>query len=132
MYSEMVARAVEAAFIAPLLLVGLSHVIQPGLWREIFANLVEKGDISVIYRVSLFEFVPATVIVTFHQVWTGPAVILTLYGYLLMLKIAISFLNPNIGVRSMMRALRGDSGFQVAGLVLVLLSGYCAVLVFWT
>ncbi len=125
------AAAVEALLALAFVLMGLSHIIQPAMWRVFFTRLHGEGPPGVITRSFSLELWPAITIITFHQVWSGPAVALTIYGYLLSLKITASLLCPAIGLRSLsMAESKGDRGFQGAGVVLLVMAGVCLVSLF--
>lgn len=121
------AHAVQALLAIPFVLMGLSHIVQPAMWRDYFTRLHAQGPPAIVTRTFTLELWPALLLVVFHRVWSGPAVILTLYGYALLLKIVVSLLVPRIGLRSLALADKGDNGFRAGGIVLValgLLSGY--------
>lgn len=127
--ATITAPYVEALLAIPFLLMGASHVAQPAMWREYFVRLGEQGPPAVVTRTFVLELWPALLIVVFHQVWSGLPVLLTLYGHLLLLKIALSMLAPAVGLRSLHLARKGDAGFRVGGGVLVALGGLCVFLV---
>ncbi len=109
----------------PFLIMGLSHILQPTMWRRFFLYLHGLGTTGVVLRTFTLELGPAVLLFSFHQVWTGLPIILTIYGNLLMTKIVISMLAPEIGLRSLGLANKGNVGFQVAGVILVALGGLC-------
>jgi len=122
------ARHVEALLAIPYLLMGASHVAQPGMWRSYFMRLHAEGASALVTRTFALELWPALLIVVFHQVWTGPAAIITAFGHALLAKIVLSMLVPGVGMRSLGMAERGDAGFRVGGLVLVGLGVLCVYL----
>jgi hypothetical protein len=95
-------------------LTGLSHVLQPHIWQDYFAALHARGLSGVLTKTMTWELWPALIIVTLHQAWNGPGILLTLYGWLLLIKCAVSLLLPQVGVRSTAIAQRGPATF-VAG-----------------
>lgn len=120
------APLVRQLLVVPLLVLGVSHVVQPGMWREFFTRLHSEGAPGVVTRTFTLELWMAIVLVTFHQVWSGPEIAITIYGNLLMTKITLSMLEPSIGLRSLsMAESKGDMGFRVAGVVLCGLAGLC-------
>ena len=120
------AHAVQALLALPLLLIGLSHILQPRMWIDFFSYLHGLGAPGVVLRIFGLELVPAMVITTFHWVWSGPEALLSLYGVLLGGKITIGLLAPSIGIRSLSMADRhGPFPLVVAGVVLVALSVVC-------
>ncbi|MEM6426692.1 MAG: hypothetical protein AAF728_16270, partial [Cyanobacteria bacterium P01_D01_bin.128] len=83
---------------------------------------------GVLLRTFALELVPAIAIITFHMVWSGPEVVVTIYGILLALKISLSLLFPSVGLRSLAMADRNKHiNFVLAGALLIALSMIC----FW-
>jgi hypothetical protein len=100
-------------------LVGLSHVLQPRAWQEYFAALHKQGAAGALTRTMTWELWPALILVTVHQVWSGPAVLLTLYGWLLLIKCTISLVVPQVSLRFMVMAQRGPATFVAGGCLLI-------------
>lgn len=123
------AHAVELLLCPAFVLLGLSHIVQPAMWRDYFVDLHGQGPRGIVTRSFTLELWPALLILCFHQVWSGPAVLLTLYGHALCTKVLLSLLAPSIGLRSLAMADKGDTGFRVAGVVLVGMGALCALLV---
>lgn len=99
---------------------GLSHILQPLMWQQYFVALHGQGVIGVVTRTMTLELWPALTIVALHQVWHGPGIILTVYGWLLLAKCSISVLAPEIGLRSLGMAREGPRSFIVGGVMLIL------------
>ena len=122
------AQMIQALLAIPFLLMGASHIVQPKMWIDFFVYLHGLGTTGVLIRTFALELVPAFAIVTFHFVWSGPAAILSLYGVLLTLKVAISLFIPSLGLKSLSLAdQKGNVSFVVAGAMLIALSAVC----FW-
>ncbi len=102
-------------------LTGLSHVLQPLVWQDYFAALYERGEAGVFTRTMTWELWPALVVVTLHQVWSGPGVLLTLFGWMLLVKCTVALLLPQIGLRSMAMAQRGPAMFVAGGTLLMVI-----------
>lgn len=113
------------------LLIGLSHILQPRMWQEYFAALHEQGTVGVLIRTMTWELWPALIVVTLHQVWSGPGVLLTIFGWLLLAKSAVSLLVPQIGLRSMAMSRRGPAGFVVGGGILICIALSSAAAQIW-
>jgi hypothetical protein len=122
------AQHVQAFLAIPYLLMGASHIVQPAMWRTYFTRLHGEGTSGLVTRTFTLELWPALLIVVFHQVWTGPALAITLIGHALLVKIVISLLVPSVGLRSLRMAERGDAGFRVGGVVLMALGLLCLYL----
>ncbi|MEM8785545.1 MAG: hypothetical protein AAGF19_06805 [Pseudomonadota bacterium] len=119
--------AVEALLALPLLVLGVSHIVQKEMWVGFFSRLAAQGRDGVIVRTFLFELWPASLIVVLHQDWSWPGVLITVYGHLLMVKVVLSLIIPSLGERSLEQAeRRGDWAFLPAGLVLIGLGALCA------
>ena len=126
--TEDSALFIQALFAIPFLLMGVSHIVQPKMWVEFFSYLHSLGFSGVLIRTFALELVPAFALITFHLVWSGPEVILTIYGLLLALKVSLSLLFPALGLRSLAAANQvGDKSIKIAGLALLVLSAIC----FW-
>ena len=123
------AFAVEAVLVIPLLLFGFSHLLQPVLWRDFFVYLLAMGPKGLIFRSVLFELVPTMLIVVFHQVWQGPALVLTVFGHAQFLKLVIALLYPRLAMRGMALAEGNPRRFQIGGLMLIALGILCLYLV---
>lgn len=99
---------------------GVSHIVRPQLWIDFFARLYAQGTSGLVLKVLAIELWPALLIVGLHQVWSGPAIVLTLYGWAQFTKVWIALLFPAAGMRSMgMAEKHGARGFVAGGLMLV-------------
>ncbi|MEC9398695.1 MAG: hypothetical protein VX475_13795 [Myxococcota bacterium] len=128
------ATLTEAFLAFPFYLMGLSHILQPKMWRDFFTGLHEQGPPGVIVRTFALELWPAMLVLVFHRVWSGHGIVVTIYGHLLTLKIVLGLLYPPLGLRSLaMAESKGDKGFIGAGFVLLALGGVCtpALLEVW-
>ena len=127
-FTEMrpVERAAEWFALITCLIVGLSHVLHSRSWADVFARLHLLGTRGAFANGGL-SLVPGALFVAIHPVWTGPAVVLTLFGWLLVLKGAICFLVPSVALRGMGRAGAGKgTEFVGGGLVLLAVAGVMA------
>ena len=106
------------------LVIGLSHLSQPKSWVAFYQALAARGTTGVfIEGFLLLNF--GAIIVAFHNVWHGPAILLTLIGWAQLLKGVGRFVLPHVGLRVMQRAtLERAWYFQIGGVVALLLSGF--------
>ena len=106
------------------LVIGLSHLAQPKSWVAFFQALAAKGNAGVF----LEGFLPLSfggIIVAFHNVWQGPAMVLTIIGWAQLLKALVRFVAPQVGLRVMQRVSPERAWhFQVAGVFALLISGF--------
>lgn len=116
-------RSVEILAIILFGVIGLSHILQPKAWAEFFLLLRGKGEAGAF--VDGFLNLPlGAIIVTFHNIWSGISVVLTLLGWGLLIKGLIRFCAPKQGLRMMARvSVERSWEFQIAGALLLVLAG---------
>jgi hypothetical protein len=106
------------------LVTGVSHIVQPRVWTQFFTGLRDKGEVGSFLNAFL-HFPLGVVIVSFHNVWSGLAIVLTLIGWGLVLKSFIYLTFPAFGAKALARISFERSGeFIVAGLFSVGLSAF--------
>ena len=81
-------------------IIGLSHICQVQGWREFFHQLHAMGRAGA-FANGMIALLMGSLIVSFHNVWTGVPVILTLIGWGYILKATAVFLFPEWNLRSM-------------------------------
>ena len=84
------------------LVIGLSHLVQPRVWVAFFVALREKGPVGVFVNGFLSLWF-GSLIVAFHNVWTGLPVILTVIGWIEVVKAAVRFVAPQLATRRLQR-----------------------------
>jgi hypothetical protein len=106
------------------LVIGLSHLSQPKSWVAFYQALAARGNAGVFLEgFLLLNF--GAIIVAFHNVWHGPALLLTLIGWAQVLKGLARFVVPQVALRVMQRnTLERAWYFQIGGVVALLLSGF--------
>jgi hypothetical protein len=117
-------QATQVFAAVSFLVIGLSHIAQPKSWVAFYQALAARGTPGVFLEgFLLLNF--GAIIVAFHDVWHGPALVLTLIGWAQVLKGVGRFLAPQVGLRLMQRAtLERAWYFQMGGVVALLLSGF--------
>ena len=119
-------QAVEFAMMVVCLLTGMSHLLRPDIWTRFFSMLADKGSSGPI--VHGFISLPAGILViTLHQVWRGPGLVLTIWGVLLVAKAVSGFLFPELALRSLNLARNNDLGFRAAGIAMLGVAAACAL-----
>lgn len=110
-------RLAALAFI----ITGLSHIAAPSAWVRFFTNLRAAGGAAGL--LNAYVHMPlGLLIVAFHPVWSGPALLVTLVGWALTLKGAIYFLWPRLAERSLAAVSEERAWqFRLAGLAALLL-----------
>ena len=114
--------AVERLVALCCLVIGLSHVVQPRAWAELFIEWRKKGDVGVFYT-GLLHFSFGALIVAFHNVWHGLPLIVTLLGCGWTLKGLLYLTYPQFGAKSLARvSVERAHEFAIAGAVLLAIS----------
>ena len=119
-------RLAALAFI----ITGLSHITAPRAWVRFFLNIRAAGEAAGF--LNAYVHMPlGLLIVAFHPVWEGPAMLVTLVGWALTLKGTLYFLWPRLADKSMAMVTEERAGhFRIAGVVSLLLGlaiGWIAV-----
>ncbi len=118
--------SVQVFAVLNFLVMGLSHLTQPRAWVEFFVWLRERGNAGVFVN-GFLSLGFGSIIVAFHNVWSGLPVILTIYGWLLVLKALVSFTRPGVVMRSFQRVSPERSlQFVVVGVMFLFLGGLLA------
>lgn len=119
-------RALEIFAVLQLTVIGLSHIAFPRAWAEFFVWLTARGHAGA-FANGFTSLAFGSVVVAFHQVWSGPAMVLTIFGVLSLIKAAQCFLFPDLALRSMARATPERSReFVAAGAVSLAIAGVTA------
>lgn len=123
-------KAIEVFTSVNFFVIGLSHIFQRSAWIEFFAKLHSLGRLGPFAEGFLYLNFGA-MIVSFHNVWTGPEVVLTLIGWLHLLKALFRFVAPAAVLRIYER-MRPERAWQiqVAGGGLLALAALFAFLAF--
>src|SRR5882724_6593456 len=115
----MVETAIEKLVAICFLVIGLSHIFQPRGWVKFFIMLREKGEVGSILN-GLLHFPLGALIVSFHNVWHGIPLVVTIMGWGLLIKslIYLTYLKHGMKVLSQV-SLEKSCGFVVAGVMAV-------------
>ncbi|MEP7149474.1 MAG: hypothetical protein ABI857_11395 [Acidobacteriota bacterium] len=115
--------AVTKLAIICFFITGVSHIAQPRVWAQFFIDMHSKGEVGS-FQNALLHFPLGALIASFHNVWHGLPVVLTLIGWGLVLKSLIYFVFPRHGVKMLARVSTERSWeFIVAGVFSIGLSG---------
>ena len=108
-------RAIEILAVIQLTIIGLSHIVYHRAWAEFFIWLRSKGE-SGVFANGFLSLTAGSLIFSFHRVWSGIPLVLTVFGILNILKAGSCFLLPARAMRSMQRvSLERSREFVVAG-----------------
>lgn len=114
-------RAVQIFAAVNFLVIGISHIVQPRAWVEFFFLLRDKGRAGAFLN-GFLSLGTGSLIVGFHNVWSGPATVLTVMGWLWVFKALLTFAEPEIGMKGMSRvSMERSKEFVMAGIFLLAL-----------
>ena len=121
---ESVEQATQVFAAVWFLVIGLSHLLQPNAWVAFFQALAARGRPGAFLDGFLY-LAFGTIVVAFHNVWHGPALVLTLIGWAQVLKGALRFLAPQVGLR-VLQSVCPERGwhFRLGGVFALLISGF--------
>jgi hypothetical protein len=123
---------VQFIFFIACVPMGLSHIVRPALWVDFFARVHSEGTAGLVGKVLTVELWPALILVGLHQVWWGPGIVLTLYGWAQFTKVWLALLAPEIGMRSLaMAQTKGERGFVLGGVMLMLVGLSAGAALIW-
>lgn len=93
-------RAIQVYAIVNLTVIGLSHVLQPRVWVDFIAFLRDHGKAGV-FASAFLSLIFGSIIVAFHNVWSGLPVVLTILGWANVVKALVYFAFPAFGLRKL-------------------------------
>jgi hypothetical protein len=96
------------------------------VWVSFFTILRERGEAGV-FASAFLALSFGSIVVAFHNVWTGVPVLLTLLGWAQVVKALIYFTFPSFGLRKIRIPTAERAGlFVVPGLAFLLLAALLA------
>ncbi|HUG17367.1 MAG TPA: hypothetical protein VMM56_00220 [Planctomycetaceae bacterium] len=113
-------HVVQIYAIINLTVIGISHVVRPRVWVDFFIFLRERGEAGV-FAVALLNLIFGSIIVAFHNVWSGIPLILTLLGWANVLKALLYLTFPAYGLRKFQCLSHERANLIVVGGILCLL-----------
>lgn len=103
-------------------IIGLSHLFQHQGWREFFQRLHAMGRAGAFVN-GMLTLLMGSLIVSFHNVWTGFPILLTVIGWAYVAKATVVLLNPDWNLRSMGSVQDASAAkFRFAGIALLLIA----------
>jgi hypothetical protein len=112
------------AVVAPIiLLIGLSHLLQPRLWVRFFERIKQTGMAAAI--IPMYTLPIALVLVVGHNIWVwGWPLFLTLAGWLMTIKCAVYLLLPAAADLMLEKKLtKSARSFQIVGAIMAFFGG---------
>eukprot|EP00913_Durusdinium_trenchii_P023331 g21909.t1 len=112
-------HAIELFAAINFTVIGLSHTFRHRAWAEFMESLHRQGRAGALAN-GLLPLLMGSLIVAFHNVWTGIPLILTLIGWAFLLKAGFAFLLPDRALRSMARLTPENSRVAIPAGVMML------------
>ena len=113
-------RAVQIFAAVNFAVIGVSHVLRPRAWVDFFAILRGHGEAGV-FAVAIPTLLFGSIVVAFHNVWSGIPLVLTVVGWAHVAKALVYFAFPSFALRKLQLSSRARTGSFVAAGVLSLL-----------
>lgn len=119
-------RAIQILGVIHFLIIGLSHILAPRAWADFFIRLRERGEAGV-FVVGFMSLGFGSIIVAFHNVWSGIPAVLTFIGWAQVVKALVYFCFPAFGLKRLeVVSVERARMFVYPGIVLVILGGLLA------
>ena len=102
-----------------LLLTVLSHVTAPRAWAALFERIRKSAEPGL--ATAAIHLPLGLMIVAFHNIWDGPAIVFTVIGWALTLKGTLHLLFPLLAMRSLGLPGEGEQAehrYQLAGVIM--------------
>ena len=93
-------RAIQVYAIINFAVIGLSHALRPRAWVDFFTVLRERGEAGV-FAIAFLSLIFGSIVVAFHNVWSGIPVVLTIMGWSQVAKALLYFAFPAFGLRKL-------------------------------
>lgn len=121
-------KSMQTLMAISFLVIGLSHIFQSRAWARFFIVIRQAGEAGCFVNAFL-NLITGVLIVSFHNVWTGPAAVLTVMGWIMCAKAFLYFVFPQLGLVSLGFVTEEKAHrFIAPGVFLLLLSGISAYL----
>ena len=114
-------RATQLFAAVNFVVIGLSHILQSGAWVEFYVTLRARGRAGVL-AIGMLSLLVGSIIVAFHAVWSGAGIVLTVVGWVQVVKGLLTLTVPSVALRRLARVSVDRSfEFVIAGAVLLII-----------
>ena len=118
--------AIEKLVAISFFVVGLSHIFQPRAWVEFFIRFRDKGAVGSL-QLGLFHLPLGLLIASFHNIWHGLPIVVTIIGWGQLLKSLLYLTYPKHGLRMLATvSMERSWQFVAAGVFSIAVSGLVA------
>lgn len=113
----MAAELIAKVYSVGLLVIGVSHFAHPKLWADLFAAVLRTRFAALL--IGTFTLPQALLIVVGHNVWVrGPATLITIMGWGMLVKSVIYLLHPRSADRLVSVGATSSRSYSVVGAVM--------------
>jgi hypothetical protein len=115
--------AIERLAAISFLIIGVSHLLQARAWVDFFVRLRDKGPAGSL-QLGLLHLPLALLIVSFHNIWHGWPMVVTVIGWAQLLKAVLYLAYPKHGLRMLgTTTVERSWQFVAGGIFSIALSG---------
>ena len=119
-------RAAEIFAVINFVVIGLSHLLQPRAWVDLFVGMRSLGTTGVFLN-GMLSLLVGSIILALHHSWTGTGAMLTFIGWAQVVKAGVSLMLPRKAMRSLERVSPERAWeFQAGGAVFLVASAVIA------
>ena len=112
---EDLTRNIEVFVSINIIVLGMSYLLRPDAWRACLAYLESKGAAGSL-TTAFLGVAFGSFIVAFHNIWDGTPTILTVFGWVGLLKGTVFAVFPGLALKRFATAQRMGSGlWRAAG-----------------
>ena len=127
METPAIQSGLQLAFAIQLGVFGIVHLLRPEPLIQFYELLTAKREAGVVF-IAMLSLVTGSLLVAFHNVWTGLPILLTVFGWAQLVKGIIYLLFPALGLQMFQKVTPGRANqFRMPGIPLLIISG----LLFW-
>jgi hypothetical protein len=115
--------AIEKLVAISFFVIGVSHILQPRAWVEFFIRFRDKGTVGSL-QLGLFHLPLGLLIVSFHNIWHGLPIVVTIIGWGQLLKSFLYLTYPKHGLKMLSTiSIERSWHFIAAGIFSLVISG---------
>ena len=110
--------------------VGVGILVNPGFYKKLFEDFIENA--AVMYLGGIMALLVGYLILAFHNTWTGGfSVIITIFGWLAMIKGLVILIRPKIMIALSKAILQKENILKIEAVVIIILGlafsflGFC-------
>lgn len=87
-------QLIQVIIVITFFTMGISMALRPKLWKDWVSN-IERNGVCAVLSLGLINLLLGAIIVTFHWVWEGFAMIVTIIGIIMLCRSFVMLLVPS-------------------------------------